>query len=76
MVGVHTAATLVGLILLTAFLDALPKDKVEESLGQRALRSILDTLHQLHRRRQILLTPLNVYTGLSKSFMLADITQV
>ena len=78
MVGVHCLITLLALILLAVFLDDLPKDKLheEDSLKIQAKRSIMDTLRQLRRRRQLLLTPLNYYTGLCKSFMLADITEV
>ena len=76
MVTVHVSLTLVGIILLCLFLENTPLPKSTGSVLIQATENIKHSFTQLKRRRQLLMTPLNMYTGMSKSFMMADIAQV
>ena len=76
MVGIHIICTVVAVAVILFFTDSLPREKHVDSATQQAKRSILATLKQLKRKRQLLMTVLNVYAGLSKSLMLAEIAQV
>ena len=76
MVGIHVMCTAVAICVILFFVDPLPKEKFVDSAAQQAKRSIVATLRQLKRKRQLLMTVLNVYVGMSRSLMLADIAQV
>ena len=75
LTAVHVGFGLTGLILLLLFVDK-QKTKGKFSFREEFLRIIGATVRQMKRKRQLLLTPLNIYTGLTQSFILADITKV
>ena len=67
---------LLAFLLVTFFVDYVPREEAEGSAISEAKQSVVATMRQLKRKRQIFMTPLNIYTGISQSFVLADVTGV
>ena len=78
LVGTHSGLMAIAFLIVTLLVNQIPKDDgtSDGSVINEAKRSVMGMLTQLKRPRQILMTPLNIYAGLSQSFVLADITGV
>ena len=80
LVGTYIAIAIVGLATMMIFLDKLPadlRDPMDKSqLGSQTLQRIKSTILQLKSKKQLLLLPLTIYSGLEQSYYNADFTNV
>ena len=67
---------LLAFLLVTFLVDYVPREEADGDAISEAKQSVIATMRQLKRTRQMLMTPLNIYTGISQSFVLADVTGV
>ena len=85
LVGIHMSFTLAAVLVIAAFLDDLPLSRGQTSTDggeesgsawHEAKQSVLVTLIQCRKPKQLLMMPLNIYIGMMQSYSLADLTEV
>ncbi|XP_066452238.1 protein unc-93 homolog A-like isoform X2 [Eleutherodactylus coqui] len=77
ILGVYAACGLLALLLITVFLDPLDHqtEKTNEGLHENFWTPFLATIKHLQDKRQCLLIPLTVYSGIVQGFILSDYTK-
>lgn len=76
MVSVHSAEAIFAGLLILFFVDKENKEQSddEKTPWENVKASITVTFKQIIRKRQLAMTFLNIYSGVSQSFALADLT--
>lgn len=76
LVSVHSAEAILAGFLILFFVDKEHKEQSndEKSAWENVKSSITVTFKQIIRARQLAMTFLNIYSGMSQSFALADLT--
>ncbi|XP_073502440.1 protein unc-93 homolog A-like isoform X2 [Phyllobates terribilis] len=77
ILGVYVACGLLAMLLITVFLDPIDHqiENKNASYYENFWDPFLATVKHLHDRRQCLLIPLTVYSGIIQGFILSDYTK-
>ncbi|XP_070596376.1 protein unc-93 homolog A isoform X3 [Erythrolamprus reginae] len=74
LMGIYTASEILAVLLVTIFLDQISTNPAEtEEKSVSSFRStFLETFQRLKDKRQCLLIPLTIYSGLEQGFLASD----
>ncbi|XP_061099043.1 protein unc-93 homolog A-like isoform X2 [Conger conger] len=77
LVGCYIGVGILAMILVAVFLDNIDRDSAREFRGNREpfCSTFLATFKHLRDRRQLLLIPLTMYSGLEQGFLSGDYTK-
>ncbi|CAN0290121.1 unnamed protein product [Lampetra fluviatilis] len=73
VLGVYSGCSVLGLVLVAAFVRPLEDEVARKAPGW--CRLFLATMRQMKDHRQLLLIPLTMYSGLEQAFLASDFTK-